>query len=665
MAADIGPKIGLQGEQQFKNAIKDINQSLKTLDSEMKLVTSEFDKNDTSMAKLNKQNAVYEKQLYTLNDKLKVQGERLKEAAAAYGEADSRTMKLQQDYNKTQAEINNLNHKIEANNQALKENNKYSEIASKAFKAVAVAAAASAAAVAAAAAAAVKIVKSFANMALEAGKAADELTTLSKQTGLSTDELQRYQFAADRIDVSLDTITGSMTKLTRNMSSASKGSKTASEAFAKLGVAVTDSNGELRDRNEVFRETIKALGKIENVTERDAVAMDIFGKSAQELNPLILGGADALEEFGDEAQRAGLILSSGQLENLNKLNDSMDRLKVTWSSAKMLFASAFSADMGATIDIITNSVQRLTKAFSENGLEGVLKELPSVIDDLAGEMKGKLEVIAEIGGELLQALAQGFAALVPVLVPAAIEAITTLAEALIQPDNLSKILSSAATAIVTLVKGLVANFPQIVTAGIQAIGELVRGLLSAVASLIPKSAIETVSSFISGIRDRFTYLFTAGAEIIGKVKEGIFSIISKAWNWGSELVGNFIDGLRSKWESLKTACKDLATSIWSYFHHSHPEEGPLADDYKWGPDFVKQLADGISDNGWRVKNAVDGVASDMQISPDAQFAASARNSTPDWKIYLSTGELVGGIAKTMNNTLGRAYVQDVRGSMAW
>lgn len=664
MAADISPKIGLEGEQQFKNAIKDINSSLKLLDSEMKVVTSEFDRNDKSMTALTKQNDAYQKKLDELNKKLALQGEHLERAKEEYKDQPEYIQKLQMEYNRTQTEINKLNLKIEKNNAAMEENNKKSEIAAKTFKAVGIAAAASATAIAAAAAAALKIVKSFSKMAVEAGKAADELVTLSKQTGLSTDELQRYQFAADRIDVSLDTITGSMTKLTRNMSSASKGSKTASAAFAKLGVAVTDSNGELRDRNEVFRETIDALGKIENVTERDAVAMDIYGKSAQELNPLIMGGADALEQFGDEAQRAGLILSSGQLENLNILNDSMDRLKVTWSSAKMLFASAFSADMGATIDIITNAIQRLTKAFSENGLEGVLKELPSVVDDLAGELKGKLETIAEIGGELLQALAQGFAALVPVLVPAAIEAITTLAEALIEPDNLSKILSSAATAIVTLASGIIYNLPQIFDAGIKAIAELVRGLLAAVASVIPKSAIETVSKFIGGIRDRFTYLFTAGAEIIGKVKEGLFSVLSKAWNWGSELVGNFIDGLRSKWESLKTACKDLATSIWSYFHHSHPEEGPLADDYKWGPDFVKQLADGISDNGWRVKNAVDGVANDMQISPDAQFAASARNSTPDWKIYLSTGELVGGIAKTMNNTLGRAYVQDVRGSMA-
>lgn len=664
MAADIGPKIGLQGEQQFKNAIKDINQSLKTLDSEMKLVTSEFDKNDTSMAKLNKQNAVYEKQLYTLNDKLKVQGERLKEAAAAYGEADSRTMKLQQDYNKTQAEINNLNHKIEANNQALKQNNKYSEIASKSFKAVGVAAAATAAAIAAAAAAALKIVKSFSKMAVEAGKAADELVTLSKQTGLSTDELQRYQFAADRIDVSLDTITGSMTKLTRNMSSASKGSKTASAAFAKLGVAVTDSNGELRDRNEVFKETINALGKIENVTERDAVAMDIFGKSAQELNPLILGGADALEQFGDEAQRAGLILSSGQLNNLNLLNDAMDRLSVTWSKAKMLFASTFSAEMGATIDLVTDAVQRLTKAFSEGGIEQALAELPMIVEDLAGDLSEKVKKFGEIGGELLKALAKGISIMAPALVPAALEALDTFVEAILEPDTLKAVLEAAGQVVITFAKGVISNLPLIVTTAWDLLKELVRAIGDAIVSLIPDEGRQLVTNFIDGIKSYFSNLFQTGKNIVTEMGSGVKENLSETWKWGKDLIDGFIGGIKQKWQDLKNACSSTAKIVKNFLGFSVPEEGPLSDAYTYGPDFMKLYAKGISDNAWRVKNAVDGVANDMQISPDAQFAASARNSTPDWKIYLSTGELVGGIAKTMNNTLGRAYVQDVRGAMA-
>ena len=69
--------------------------------------------------------------------------------------------------------------------------------------------------------------------------------------------------------------------------------------------SIEDSTGKLRDRQEVFYEAIAALGKIADETERDIVAMNLFGKSAQELNPLIQGGAETLRQLGDEAERAG------------------------------------------------------------------------------------------------------------------------------------------------------------------------------------------------------------------------------------------------------------------------------------------------------------------------------------------------------------------------
>lgn len=166
-------------------------------------------------------------------------------------------------------------------------------------------------------------------LAVKAGQTADDLNTLSKVTGLTTETLQKFQYASDVIDVSMETLTGSLAKLTRSMGNAQKGTKTSEEAFAKLGVKITDTNGRLRDNEEVFYEVINALSKVRSETERDAIAMELFGRSAQELNPLILGGADALKELGDEAERAGLILSQEALDSINEFNDEIDVLKAT------------------------------------------------------------------------------------------------------------------------------------------------------------------------------------------------------------------------------------------------------------------------------------------------------------------------------------------------
>lgn len=163
--------------------------------------------------------------------------------------------------------------------------------------------------------------------AYKSAQAADEINTLAKQTGLSTAEIQKYKYAADLIDVDLETITKSHAKLTKNMATAAKGTGDAAAAFKSLGVSVTNADGSLRNNKAVFNETIDALGRVENETQRDAYAMAIFGKSAQDLNPLILGGSQALEQLGMEAENAGLILSQDTLDSANQFNDAIDTLK--------------------------------------------------------------------------------------------------------------------------------------------------------------------------------------------------------------------------------------------------------------------------------------------------------------------------------------------------
>lgn len=169
---------------------------------------------------------------------------------------------------------------------------------------------------------------------------ADDLMVQSSVTGLSTDALQEYAYMAELVDTDVSTITGSLTKLTRNMDSATKGTGAAYEAFQKLGVDIYSTDGTLRDANDVFDEAIGKLGEVENQTERDALAMDLFGKSGQELNPIIDAGSDALEEFRQQAHETGYVLDGETLESLGNIDDSIQLLKNTMDTAKNQVATA-------------------------------------------------------------------------------------------------------------------------------------------------------------------------------------------------------------------------------------------------------------------------------------------------------------------------------------
>lgn len=184
-----------------------------------------------------------------------------------------------------------------------------------------------------------KAAEGFKDLMTEGPAFADEILTLSSTTSLATDTLQELSYMSGLVDVDVSTVASSLKKLTKNMDSARGGTGAAADAFATLGVSVTDINGSLRDNEDVFYDTIDALGQMENETERDALAMAIFGKSATDLNPMIEAGSDALKGFAQEAHDMGYVLDGDALKALGRVQDEFDRFGKQMESVKNRIAS--------------------------------------------------------------------------------------------------------------------------------------------------------------------------------------------------------------------------------------------------------------------------------------------------------------------------------------
>ena len=177
-----------------------------------------------------------------------------------------------------------------------------------------------------------------------------------------------------------------MAKNIKSMASAQSGTGATAEAYSKLGISVTNADGSLRNSQDVFNDSINALGNVANETERDTIAMQLFGKSAQDLNPLIEGGADALKELGDNAQNMGLIMSQDGLDNLNAFNDSLDVLKANASASGKMIAGAFAGKFKVATDLIGGAVPELAKGFSDlftsTDIDGATDNLTNKLTDL-------------------------------------------------------------------------------------------------------------------------------------------------------------------------------------------------------------------------------------------------------------------------------------------
>ena len=191
-------------------------------------------------------------------------------------------------------------------------------------------------------------------LAYKTAQNADELVTLSKQTGISTDDLQKMAYAADLVDVSVDNITGAFTKMKKGMAGSG-------DAFASLGVAVTDANGQMRDASDVFYEVLTALSQIPNETERDQVAMAIFGKSADQLAGIIDDGGASLKSLGEEAENLGIIMDGQTLESLNAVNDEIDKLK---AQAAGELAVAGAQALEALTPVLETVIDKLSQLFT-------------------------------------------------------------------------------------------------------------------------------------------------------------------------------------------------------------------------------------------------------------------------------------------------------------
>lgn len=351
----IGVTVALDGEKEFKQALSEINAGLKVNASQMQLVSATYEDGGKSVKDLAAAHEVLENQIASQTEKVQLLEKALANSVEKNGEASKKTMDWQVSLNKAQAELANMNTALEKNEEAMAQAGKtttsVTDVINGFTKTVGLNVPPALQGmvdkldgVSASGAALVGVVGGIIvglnKLTINAAKAADDLATLSTVTGLSTDALQEFEYASNLIDVSTDTMTGSMTKLISTMRSARDGSESIAQAYQKLHIRITEGNGQLRNANTVFYQVVDALGKVRNETERDALAMQIFGKSAQELNPLIEAGSGKLRELAKEAHDVGYVMDEQTISKFLDLSDAMERMEKQGDALKNSFAVA-------------------------------------------------------------------------------------------------------------------------------------------------------------------------------------------------------------------------------------------------------------------------------------------------------------------------------------
>ena len=549
MADDFGLIIGLEGEKEFKKALADINQSFKVLGSEMKVVQSQFDQNDSSVEALTARNQVLNKEIDAQRQKIDTLRSALKNASDSFGENDRRTQNWQIQLNNATAALNDMERELSDNEKALDDvgkelgdagkeaddfgdelkgagndadtsGGKFEKLGS-IVKGVA---AAMGTALAAIGTASVAAGKTLVDMTVEAAAYADEMITQSTVTGMSVESLQAYAYAADLVDVSLDTLTGSMAKNVKSMSNAAQGSAKYAEAYEKLGVSVTNADGSLRNSEEVYWEVIDALGRVSNETERDAIAMQLFGKSAQELNPLIAQGSEGIAALTEEAKRMGAVLSEETIEKLGAFDDSVQRLKQGSEAAKRVMGTVLLPQLQTLADDGVALLGQFTSGLAEAGtdFEKISEVIGQTVGGLVSIIMEHLPQLIQVGMEIVMAIGGAIADNLPLLIDCAAAVISTFLEGLV--DALPQLAEGALQLVLSLVDGIAENLPALTEAAVQMVATLASGLADALPELIP-AIIQILTAIVQTLLDNLPLLLDAGLQLIMGLAQGLLDAI--------------------------------------------------------------------------------------------------------------------------------------------
>lgn len=377
------------------------------------------------------------------------------------------------------------------------------------------------------------VLAGFGALSLKTADYADNINTLSKQTGLSTDTLQVFGQMANLIDVDLNSMAKSAQYVAKNMDTTK-----AQEAYQKLGVSITDASGQYRSAEDVLMDTLKALQQVPNETERAQIANDVLGKSYSNLGSIINDSTVDIDSLSDTVKENGYILSQDELNALNNVNDSVDTFKMQMAGMGTQLISEFSQplqDVAGKLTELASKVATFVRSLSTKQKSAIL----AVITVVAG-----ISPMLIILGSTISAIGT-----IMTTMGTIVSTITTIWGAFTAMLEAHNVVSVISTGLTTALGGAINFLTSPITLTILAIGALVAigvtlyknwDTIKAKASQLWQTFSQT--TFIQSLISLFNRLSSAIGGFIGKVQSAV--------GWLGDLGGKAGDLLKGGFEKL-------------------------------------------------------------------------------------------------------------------
>lgn len=627
MAREIGPKIGIDGEAEYRREIQDIIQQAKTLDAEMKAVASAFDE-EADAQKRNK--AVSEqvaKQIEVQKDKIKLLQQMVERSAEATGENSRETNQWKEALANAKTQLNQLENGLEG---ATKKTSVFGETLKAMLSKEVIMGGLNA----------LKDgIVELSKATLEFGKSVvssygdfeqleggvkklfgDDYKTVMKnaQDAFKTAGLSANQY--------METVTGFSASLINSL-----GGDT--EQAARLAdIAIRD----MSDNANTFGTDIQSIqNAYQGFAKGQFTMLDNlklgYGGTKTEMERLVKDAEGLNSTFKAQRYSNGeLALSfSDIVAAIDIVQGSMNITGTTAKEASGTIAGSIQTMKGAVDNFVTGIgsadadidqlLGNIIEAFDdtvENILpvvERLIDYIPGIIDAVTPILQSKAPELINTAMDLFQALLDGFISMLPTLTPIAVDIVVRLVNALVQ--NLPTIIDAGVQLILALVNGLAQALPDLVSQIPMILGHLVNAIIKNLPQIV-EAGVNIIKALIEGLISMAGNLPQVAMDLLMTLKDTFAGGVEAAWGWGKDLIINFANGIIEHTKAVWSSVKEVAQGIWDLLHFSEPDAGPLKDFHTYAPDMMKTFAQGITKNAHLVTDAASqamgGVSAAMQ-----------------------------------------------------
>ena len=617
---NIGPRIGVDGEDEYRKAINNIIQQAKTLDAEMKAVASSFASNASAEDKAAAKSEVLSQRIEAQKERVRLLSEMLDKSREATGDNSSQTLKWREALANAQTTLNQLENEAAGTADAVEDlGNEMDETGGKSsrFRDLLKANLTSEA-----------IIRGLGKLVDGLKAAGEAMVSFSKDVVMDFSELEQnlggseavfrdfaetVQRSAEQAYRTMGTSESDYLATANKMGALFQGSGLTVERSMELSTAAMSRAADMASVMGI--DTQSALEAVSGAAKGNYTMMDNLG---------VAMNATTLEAY---ALSKGIKTTWAQMDNAEKAEVAMayfferteqyagnferEARETISGSIGMLQASVQSwvAGLGnseADIKVLTANVVDSFETVVKNVrpvVENLIHTLPEAARTALPAVLGLLPDLLAVATELFSDTVSMVLSLLPDLIPVAADAVLTFADALLEPDNILLLIDASFELIFALANGLIDALPALIEKAPMIIVSLIDAILRQIPRML-STGVNLLGGLIEGIISGTGGLWQAWYQIQYNLEELADSLVTNAKHWGRDLIVNFANGIAERASAVWDNVKEVASGVWDYLHFSEPEKGPLSDFSTYAPDMMETFASGILSNKAMLQRAV-------------------------------------------------------------